>query len=483
MGERLRAIPVPLRLILAVALVEVLAWSVVIAPLQGPDENNHYSYTQYLAETGHRPSYGQGTSTISTETGTAYAGFNLYGLIGRGNARPFWSTAEYEGWKNAQDKITKAQRNNGSGPNAVAKNPPLYYAYEALPYRVAVGAGFLDRLWLMRLANGVLFILTVALTWLAAAELFRSMLARTVAAGAVALQPMAGFMSGVVNPDTMLMAVWAAFILVALRLVLRGFTAWRVAGVIALAIASVLTHGRGLPLLPVAVVALGLAWWRHRPAISKRWAWAGAAVIVVGGLIAVKLVSARGGAYGGEINLGRNFSLREFASFVWQFYLPKLPFMDARVGPNYGYRQLFIERYLAGSFGSLEVQFAGRIYQLVQLAAGIGFLGLIAAVVVRWRREIAPRWDAFVLLVVTVVFCVGFLHLASYRAIVGGSGGDPLIVGRYLLPLTSIFGLAVAFLVTSVRRRYQLGFASVILSLGVLLQLGALGLTFARFYA
>jgi hypothetical protein len=82
-----------------------------------------------------------------------------------------------------------------------------------------------------------------------------------------------------------------------------------------------------------------------------------------------------------------------------------------------------------------------------------------------------------------VVFCVGFLHLASYRAIVGGSGGDPLIVGRYLLPLTCVFGLAVAFVVTSVRRALQAPFAAVVLGVGVLLQFGALGLTLARFYA
>jgi hypothetical protein len=481
-GERLRAIPVPLRLILAVALVEILAWSVVIAPLQGPDENNHYSYAQYLAETGHRPSYGEGNSTISTETGTAYAGFNLYGLIGRADARPFWSPAAYAGWNNAQKKLKRSDRSNGSGPNAVAKNPPLYYAYEAIPYRLGADAGFLNRLWLMRIANGLLFVLTVALTWLAAAELFRSTLARTVAAGAVALQPMAGFMSGVVNPDTMLATVWAAFVVVALRLVLRGFTAWRVAGLTAISIASVLTHGRGLPLLPVALFALALGWWRHRPAISRRWALAGAAALVVGLAVAVKLVSARGGAYGGEINLGKGFSLRQFGAFVWQFYFPKLPFMDVRVGPSYGYRQLFIERFLAGSFGSLEVQFATRIYQLVQLAAGVGLVALIAAIVARWRA-VAARWDAFLLLLATVVSCVGFLHLASYRAIVGGSGGDPLIVGRYLLPLMCVFGLAVAFVVTSVKRRYQLGLAAVVLSLGVLLQLGALGLTFARFYA
>jgi 4-amino-4-deoxy-L-arabinose transferase-like glycosyltransferase len=481
-GEWLRAIPVPLRLILAVALIEMLAWSVVIAPLQGPDESAHYSYAQYLAETGHRPLYAGGDSIVSRDTGTAYAGFNLYGLVGRPDARPFWQSSDYNGWKRAQKALTKADRSNGSGPNAVAKNPPLYYAYETIPYKLAVDTGFLDRLWTMRLANGLLFLLTVAFTWLAAAELFRSVLARTVAAGAAALLPMAAFMSAVVNPDTMLATVWAAFVVVALRLVLRGFTAWRVAGVVLLSIASVLTHGRGLPLLPVAALALGLAWWRHRPAISRRWALAVVGALVVGLLVAIKLVSARGGAYGGEINLGRNFSLAQFASFVWQFYLPKLPFMDLRPGPDYGYRQLFIERYLVGQFGSLEVQFSGRIYQLAQLTVAAGFVGLIAAVVVRWRA-IKLRWDAFLLLVATVVFCVGFLHLASYRAIVGGSGGDPLIVGRYLMPLTCIFGLALAFLVTSVRRRYQLSFACVALSLGVLLQLGAIGLTFARFYA
>ena len=98
-------------------------------------------------------------------------------------------------------------------------------------------------------------------------------------------------------------------------------------------------------------------------------------------------------------------------------------------------------------------------------------------------KSILAFTAGFLLLVAMVVFCVGFLHLASYRALAGGNAGDPLIVGRYLLPLTCVFGLAVAFLVTSVQRRYQLAFAAVILSLGILLQVGALGLTFARFYA
>ena len=47
------------------------------------------------------------------------------------------------------------------------------------------------------------------------------------------------------------------------------------------------------------------------------------------------------------------------------------------------------------------------------------------------------------MLAAIAVSMIGLLHLASYRALVGS--GDPLITGRYLLPLVTVFGLAVAF--------------------------------------
>src|SRR4051794_33324113 len=56
----LRRIPMPLRILLAIALVELLAWTIAMAPFQGPDENNHFAYAQQLAETGGKPSFGSG---------------------------------------------------------------------------------------------------------------------------------------------------------------------------------------------------------------------------------------------------------------------------------------------------------------------------------------------------------------------------------------------------------------------------------------
>jgi hypothetical protein len=73
-----------------------------------------------------------------------------------------------------------------------------------------------------------------------------------------------------------------------------------------------------------------------------------------------------------------------------------------------------------------------------------------------------------------------FLHVVSYLALLGGT--DPVIVGRYLLPLIALLALAVTFVVTSLPRRLGPLFAAVVLACGVLLQLAGLGLTVIRFY-
>ena len=60
----------------------------------------------------------------------------------------------------------------------------------------------------MRLATVLLFVVTVALTWLIATELLAGTWARALATGLVALQPKLAFGAGIVNPDLMLVVVW-----------------------------------------------------------------------------------------------------------------------------------------------------------------------------------------------------------------------------------------------------------------------------------
>ena len=475
--SRLLRIPAPLRALLVVALLEVVCWTAVTAPFLGPDEPAHFGYAQHLAETQNKPAYeGVAGGNLSTEAGSALFQMNLYPLIGVGSARPFWSDADVREWERVERSLSDDAGKNGGGPNAVAKNPPLYYAYQAIPYTAASGLDVFDRMFVMRLATGIFFLVTVGLTWLLAAEVFRSPLARTVATAVVALSPVAAFMAGVVNPDTLLAMFFAAFVLLALRLIRLGPSTGRIAALVAVVFGGLLTHGRALPLLASLPVAIALAWWRHRPPVPRAVRWGIAAVTL---LVVAALVALGSGAYGGELNIGRNFSLGQFASFVWQFYLPPLPFMDARLGPDYGFRQVFVEQYL-GSFGALDVRYERDTYRLIGLGVIAGLIWLAVAIVAR-RREIRPRWDAFALLAFVVVVTVFFLHVVSYRALAGG-GGDPLIVGRYLLGLTPVAGLAGAFLVQAGGMRRGPWIAAGIVGVCVLLQLGGLGASLARFY-
>src|SRR4051794_25244291 len=159
-GPKLR-LPSPLLLLLAVTFLLGLAWAAATPPLQGPDEEAHLGYVQYLAETGNAPS-GAGPGTPdSREVVAARTAYGLRRLIANVSARPLWGAP-------VSGSFTHAHRADGSGGNPMAKNPPLYYAYEAIPYRVFHWTGIVDRQLWMRVASVLLGVLTVALTWLTA---------------------------------------------------------------------------------------------------------------------------------------------------------------------------------------------------------------------------------------------------------------------------------------------------------------------------
>ena len=59
---------------------------------------------------------------------------------------------------------------------------------------------------------------------------------------------------------------------------------------------------------------------------------------------------------------------------------------------------------------------------------------------------------------------------------------NPNQLRSHLLPLVSLFGLAVAFVCASLPRRAGQVLAAILLAVGALMQLGGLGLAVTRFY-
>jgi 4-amino-4-deoxy-L-arabinose transferase-like glycosyltransferase len=463
-----------------VAAVEAAAWSFVLPPGQGPDELPHFAYTQRLVERGELPQAAEpGRSAYSSEVDAASRWAGIAATIGNPAARPSWTRVEERGFA----KVSDAPRDDGTGANPARNNPPLYYLWQAAPYAAGSSGSFFTRIELMRLWNIPLLLAVIACTWLLIRELLPTPpWGAALGAGAVTLHPMLTQLGGIVNPDIMLAAIWSAFAYAAVLLVRRGPAPARLAAVGALVAASVLTHPRGLPLVVPAVAAVAISFMRHRRPSGRTLAGLG----VVAGLAAVPVL-----AYflslGGESVVqnsaatgGGPFQLRELLSYVWQFYLPQLPSMtDTVLHQDFGYDRPFI-RLFYGGFASHEVLFGEGIYDGLRWLTFAGLAGLVACGV-RHRRQLGRNAGALAVLILMMVSLLGAIHYSEYRELANGS--TPQIVGRYLIPLMPLFGLSVAFVVTSLPRRIALATGAALLAVGTLLQLGGLGLTISRFYA
>src|SRR5262249_54831583 len=150
----------------------------------------------------------------------------------------------------------------------------------------------------------------------------------------------------------------------------------------------------------------------------------------------------------------------QFVSYLWQFYLPRLPGMDPMLGPKYGAGTAWVNRFF-GDFGWLEIPFPNSIYTELRWGSVL-LLVLLAVGLVVCRDAVRRNWRVAVALVATVVLELLVLHVAAFEALLANPG-DPVLTGRYLFPLIAIWGLAVAAVAAIVPRILQAPAAAAIL--------------------
>jgi hypothetical protein len=483
--RRIRRLPRPLVLLLVVGAIEAVAWSVVVAPLQGPDEGSHFAYTQRLVERGElpRPSVAN-ASSVSSEVNLASRWGGLAPTVGNPQARPSWTKLEEGSFKELEETLPEDARSNGTGPNAARNNPPLYYLWAGLAYAIGYDGDLFARLQLMRLANIPLFLVVIGLTWALTAELLpRPRWARATAAAVVTVHPQLAHFAGVVGPDMMLSAIWAGFLYTAVLLVRRGLQLRLLTALALLCSASLLTHPRGLPILVPAVAAVVLAALRDRESVRRILPRFAAVCGLAAIPLIVYLVSIAGEPVisGSAATSTSAFKVREFGSYVWQFYLPQLGFMNTTVLlEDFGADRAFI-RLFYGAFASQEVLFAPEVYEWLRWLTLAGLAGLAVAIARRWTA-LRRHWRPLLVLGAAIVALLTGIHYSEYRELAREPGAAQ-IVGRYLLPLMPLFGLAIAFTASALPRNAGRITAAVIVASGCLLQLAGLGLTFSRFYA
>jgi 4-amino-4-deoxy-L-arabinose transferase-like glycosyltransferase len=475
-------VPLPLAALLAASLLLALLWAVLTPLFQAPDEQAHFAYTQYLAETGNLP--GDPAKPIySSEHVQAAIALNADQVPGQPMVKPEWSDRLYDAWRTPPPQGRHA--GDGGGLNTAASNPPASYLWQAAAYELVGGHDVPSRLFAMRLASLLWLPVTVLATWLLAGEAFgRRRILQTCAAAVPALFPMVTFMSASASPEGMLYALWALALWLGVRILRRGLTAASAAGLAAAVALACVTKATSYALLPGFVLVLVAGLWRARGAAPTLLARRAAAAVVpaaaiLGAWFAVAgSLSRPAAAQVTTATRPSGIDLADFASYVWQFYLPRLPGMPQfSFHPNgYPLFQVWIKQGWA-AFGWLEVRYPVVVYQVLALVT-VAVLAGGAVALWRARGHVDVVVIAFVGLV--VVSLLAGLHWTDYGFQLAGNA---FMQGRYLFPILPVGALAFAGAISLVPARRVHAAAGVGVAALVGFHVAALGLVVYRFYA
>ena len=468
-GQIVRRIPTVLRRIpraawicALVASLSAACWSVITPPFQAPDEPAHFAYVQQLAQTGTLPTSG---TNYSEEEEVALRDLRQQEVRFYPEHQPVATLAEQQRLEN--DLALPLARTGEGGAGVAAGHPPLYYTLEAIPYWLGSSGSLLDRLELMRLLSALMAGLTAFFAYLFVREaLPGAPWAWAVGGLGVALAPLLGFMSGVVNPDAMLAAVSAAIFYCLARAFRRGLTR-RLAIVIGVLTAiGFLTKLNFIGLAPgvllgVIVLSAREARSAGRSAyVSLAWVLA-IAISPVCVYIVINLFSQHPGLgmLSSDINHRRG-SVFGGISYIWQSYLPRLPGLANDFPGVSTTRQMWFDR-LVGFYGWLDTSFPVWVDNIAVIPAVLlTILGIRELVKVRaaLRRRLVE-------LAVYAAIGAGLLVMigvSSYlEPAIPGTYSEP----RYLLPLLALLGAALVLSARGAGRRFGPAVGAVIVVL------------------
>jgi len=403
--------------VFAIAAVNACCWALITPSFFAPDEVDHFAYTQSLVERGEGPARSASSPLPrwSTAEQIALEGEQFLTDHSRGDGKLPWLAADERQWR--ARAATHPARDDGGGYTTSAVHGPLYYLAVAPGYLLARDGSPFTQLTLMRLISALLGAIAALGAFLLARELAPRRPWLGVLAGLlVAFEPMYGFISGAVNNDVGVNAGAALLAWLLMRMLRRGVTPVTGAACGVLLVGLPIVKGTAYELWPAAIlILLATAWRHHRRASLPGWLALGASALVLDELsihlagtfhpVAADTSSAVTSV--GATSLARAHPA-EFVSYLWQVFLPRLPFMHAHFRPGaYPAFVIFVERGFA-AFGWYDVYFPGWVYSVILIAMiATPVLALWAA-----RREwtwVRVHWlECAAVILIPVCVVVGF---------------------------------------------------------------------------
>ena len=479
--EALRRIPRAALLCALIACLNAACWSIITPPFQVPDEPAHFAYTQQLAQNERLPTAGE---SYSPEETIVLQDIHQEAVQWHPEVHTI-SSAKEQG--QLQIDLAQHPSRDGVGAGVAASQPPLYYLLEAIPYGLGSGGTLLDQLELMRLLSALMAGVTALFAFLFVREALPSApWSWTVGGLCVALAPLLGFMSGAVNPDSMLAAVSAATFYCLARGFRRGLTRNLAIAIGAVSAIGFLTKLNFIGLAPgvvLGLIVLALRAWRiyGRSALRHLALALAIAVSPVFLYLLVNLASGHPGLgiVSDTVESWHTGSVFREISHIWQFYLPRLPGMANDFPGLSTTRQLWFDRGV-GLYGWLDTSFPVWVDNVALVAAGLIVLLCIRSLVVV-RAVLRERLVEFLVYLVMTIGLLALIGASSYLS-VANAGGGGWAHPRYLLPLLPLVGAVLALAARGAGRRWGPAVGALIVVLFLAHDLFSHLQVIARFY-
>jgi hypothetical protein len=466
-----------------VAILNAVCWSILTPPFQVPDEPSHFAYTQQLAENLRLPRSSE--YSFSPEEQVVMSDLHQREIQGRPEARTISSAAEQRILRG--DLLQHPSRHGDGGVGGSAVDPPLYYLLETIPYGLASAGTLLAQLELMRLLSALMAGVTALFVFLFIRETLPAVpRAWTVGGLSVALAPMLGYMSGAVNPDSLLFAVSAAVFYCLARGFRRGLTPALAYTTGLLCAVGFLTKLNFAGLAPGIVLGLIVLSLRAAGALGRRAALgmlAGSLSLAASPVILYALVNLASshpllGIASTTLNLAtRSGSVFHELSYIWQLYLPRLPGMKDYFPGLSMPRDLWFDKSV-GFYGWLDTSFPAWVDNAALVPAAIVALLCVRALLVAraaLRRRVAE-------IAVYGAVAVGLLALIGASAYYKAEESLGLAEPRYLLPLLPLLGVALALAMRGAGRRWAPACGTLIVTLFLAHDIFSQLLVVGRFY-
>jgi Predicted membrane protein (DUF2142) len=443
------------RLVLGLVLISFIgsaSWAITTAAFDGPDESEHFAYTEYLAETGKAPSpVPNSQSPYATDEIFALDATHHFSEIEYDDTRPPWAPAQEKLWQLRVGSLNPARDNGGGYTVATSAHSPLYYATLIPGYELGRSKGIFTELFWMRIISALFGVVVVVCAFFTLRELVPSRPEMAVAAGLlIAFQPMFSFMTGVVNNDNGVNAAAALAVYLAIRALRRGLS-WRLGLAIGVTVAILpLMKDTGLAVVPAVGVAVLAALWRQRSWASlKGAALAAAGFAIVIGIWSLVHDHFQRGLLGLPASTGAAApgtaapTIASKLTYVWEIFLPwlRLPFMSQHTATgDWQFKYIYVDRGFA-SFGWVADYFPNWVYDVivaVMVAAG----ALALEMTRHLRRVVIHYWREALVLILAIIGMLAVVENEFYTAtpvVPQSSTGEQ---GRYaftvLVPLVAL---------------------------------------------